>query len=288
MANRANTIQLALDLRRGFWLIDAPEAFLPVVDAFLSRSTAGPVLEDYRAESYRLTDDGDIDMAKDEDAAVQKVIVVPVHGPMTKYDTCESYGTTTIAQRMLRYMSEDGVVGFVLDIDSGGGSANAVPPLVEAISKARAAGLPVIVHADACFSAAYWVASQCDAVFLDNPLSSCGSIGAYAQLLDNSTDGEGRKIITIYAPESKDKNIAYRDALAGKPEKMEKELSSLVAEFRSAVQSGRPGVKDMEGVFSGAKFAPAEAVAAGLADGQASLDDCIANIFIRHEFNNQQ
>ena len=69
---------------------------------------------------------------------------------------------------------------------------------------------------------------------------------------------------------------------------MEKELSSLVAEFRSAVQSGRPGVKDMEGVFSGAKFAPAEAVAAGLADGQASLDDCIANIFIRHEFNNQQ
>lgn len=88
MANRANTIQLALDLRRGFWLIDAPEAFLPVVDAFLSRSTAGPVLEDYRAEGYRLTDDGDIDMAKDDDAAVQKVIVVPVHGPMTKYDTC--------------------------------------------------------------------------------------------------------------------------------------------------------------------------------------------------------
>ena len=288
MANRANTIQLALDLRRGLWLIDTPEAFLPVVESFLSRSTPGPVLDGYRGQGYVLSGLGIPEMAGESDAAVQKVIVVPLHGPMTKYDTCESYGTATIAQKMAEYMAEEDVAGFVLDIDSGGGSANAVPPLVAAIAKARDAGLPVVAHADACFSAAYWVASQCDAVFLDNPLSACGSIGAYAQLLDDSTDGAGRKIITIYAPESKDKNLAYRDALEGKTERMQKELSALVGEFRRAVQTGRLKVKDAEGVFSGAKFSPDDAVAAGLADGMASLEDCIVNVFIRHEFKNQQ
>lgn len=289
MANRANIIQLALDLRRGFWLIDAPEAFLPVVESFLSRSSDSAVLQGYDTDSYRLSDSGALAaIGAGDPADTQKVIVVPLHGPMTKYDNCESYGTATIARKLTDLLTEEGNIGFVLDIDSGGGSANAVPPLVEAIGKVRAAGLPIIAHADACFSAAYWVASQCDALFLDNPLSSCGSIGAYAQILDDSSDGAGHKIITVYAPESKDKNAAYRDALAGKPQRMEKELSELVAEFRRSVLSGRPKVRDTEGVFSGATFSPSEAQAVGLADGMMSLEDCICSIFIRHEFNNQQ
>lgn len=277
-------MQLALDLRRGLWLIDAPEALLPIADAFLSRSTDGGVLAPFSPAAYRLSEEGVPSVADADTADEGTVAVIPLHGPLTKYDTCTSYGAMTIAAEMLERLGDESVAGFVLDVDSGGGCANAVPPLVEAIRKVRVAGKPIIAHCDACFSAAYWIASQCDALYLDNPLSSCGSIGAYAQLLDDSSDGGGRRIVTVYAPESKDKNAAYREALEGKPEKMEKELSALVAEFRSAVRSGRPDVKDADGVFSGAKFSPAEAKAVGLADGRMSLEECIGVAFIRSEY----
>lgn len=277
-------MQLALDLRRGLWLIEAPEALLPMAEAFLSRSTDGGVLASFSPAVYRLSDGGFQPVACAGPGDGGTVAVIPLHGPLTKYDTCSSYGTATVAAKMLELLGDESVVGFVLDVDSGGGCANAIPPLVEAIGKVQAAGKPIIAHCDACFSAAYWIASQCDAVYLDNPLSSCGSIGAYAQLLDDSSDGEGRRIVTVYAPESKDKNAAYREALEGKPEKMERELSALVAEFRSAVRSGRPNVRDAEGVFSGATFSSAEAKANGLADGRMSLEECVGVAFIRSEY----
>ncbi len=285
MVNRTSNIQLALDLRRGYWLIDAPEVLLPLAEAFLSRATTSREYPALSAGIYGLSDEGTAVPAGDggEDNVVA---VIPVHGPLTKYDTCDTFGTVTIAAKMLEMLEDKSVKGFVLDIDSGGGCSNAVAPLVEAIRKAQNAGKPVIAHADACFSAAYWIASQCDAIYLDNPLSSCGSIGAYAQLLDDSTDGEGRKIVTVYAPESTDKNIAYREALEGKPQKMEEELSALVQEFHHAVKSGRPKLDaSAKGVLSGAKFSPFEAQKNGLIDGQMSLDDCIGVVFIRSEYN---
>lgn len=285
MVNRISNIQLALDLRRGLWLIDAPEALLPLAESFLTRSAVSrgehPA---FAADAYRLSDDGG-PVASGEGKQEKTVAVIPIHGPLTKYDTCDTYGTTTVAAVMLEMLEDESVAGFVLDIDSGGGCSNAIPPLVEVIRKAQNAGKPVIVHADACFSAAYWIASQCDSIYLDNPLSSCGSIGAYAQLLDDSTDGEGRRIVTVYAPESSDKNIAYREALEGKPQKLEAELSALVKEFHSAVKAGRPKLDAAAaGVLSGAKFGPDEAKKHGLIDGMMSLEECIGVAFIRSEY----
>lgn len=285
MVNRISNIQLALDLRRGLWLIDAPEALLPVANAFLSRAGSAREHPAYAADAYRLSDDGAPVAVEDDEHREKWVAVVPLHGPLTKYDTCESHGTATVAAEMLRLLEDKSVAGFVLDVDSGGGCSNAVPPLVEAIRKVQNAGKPIIAHCDACFSAAYWIASQCDALYLDNPLSSCGSIGAYAQLLDDSTDEAGRKIITVYAPESKDKNAAYREALEGKPQKLESELSALVQEFHHAVKSARPKLKaSADGVLTGAKFSPNDAQANGLSDGQMTLEECIGVAFIRSEY----
>lgn len=282
-----NNLQLALDLRRGLWLIDGAEAFLPSVISFLDKNLAARVdLPEYEAaQAFWCDDDGPMPN-KSEEEIKKVVMIVPLHGPMTKYDTCTSYGTTTIAEKMLKLLSKDEVVGFVLDIDSGGGCANAVAPLVQAIRKIRDAGKPIIAHVDTCCSAAYWVASQCESIFADNMISTLGSIGAYAQILDESTDESGRRIVNVYAKESPDKNAPAREALEGKPEKMQKELSKLVAEFHSAVRSGRPNLKaDSEGVMTGATFNAAEAINVGLADAMMDLDDCVENIYIRDEAN---
>ena len=141
-------------------------------------------------------------------------------------------------------------------------------------------------HADACYSAAYWVASQCDALFLDNPLSGCGSIGAFCEIFDDRENRQtGFRWIAVYPPESKDKNLAEREALDGRTETMEKELASLVDMFRSAVLDGRPGLKkDTPGLLTGAEFRTSEALAAGLCDGMMSLADTVQAAAVRAEF----
>lgn len=285
---RTNVIQLALDLRRGIWLIKDPDIFMPVVNAFFNRQqVALEPLPELSLAAFKMSADGDSVQISGEEEQARRVMVVPIHGGMTKYDTCESYGTSQIAARIQKHLSDPSVVGFVIDIDSPGGASNAVYPLVEAIRKIKAAGKPVIAHCDSCYSAAYWVASQCDAVFADNELSGFGSIGAYAQFLDDREDKQtGFKVVTVYAPESKDKNIAYREALDGKPEKMQALLSKLVLSFHAAVKAGRPTLKaDADGVLSGADFQAGDAVAVGLADGMSTLDQCIENVFVRSEFN---
>jgi len=288
MARRTNFFQLALDLRRGGWLLSDPEALLPVANAFLTRADLGNTrLEDFRVTSFQLSGSGDGSATPaTKDGKNPKVVVVPIHGVMTKYETCSSYGTVDIAERLLELSHNENVVGFVLDFDSGGGAANSVPPLVAAIEEIRAAGKPIIAHCDACMSAAYWVASQCDAIFMDNVMSEVGSIGVFVQFLDDREDKQtGYKVVTIYATKSEDKNRALRDALDGKPERMQAELDELVDTFHAAVKAGRPGLKaDTPGVLTGATFLPDPAIAAGLADGKATLKECIENVFVRSEF----
>lgn len=228
-------------------------------------------------------------LIKDDDPDSKTVMVVPLIGHMSKYGSWFSYGTTEIAAHLRAAASDGKVIAVVLDIDSGGGYTNAVPPLVDAIDAVRAAGKPVVAHADACYSAAYWVASQCDALFLDNPLSGCGSIGVFAELLDDRENKlYGHRYISVYPPESKDKNLAVREALDGKPEAMEKELSVLVNLFRAAVLAGRPGLKkDTPGLLTGAEFMAEEALAAGMCDAMMNLRDSIQAAAVRAEFGTE-
>lgn len=285
--NRQNFTRLVIDMLNGRWLLYNAESYLPLVMAILDRrvSTEEP---GSKPEAY-FADAGIPASSKGRGKEEKKVLVYPVHSALTKYETCESCGTEQMAAELVRLSSDGNVAGVVLDFDSPGGSGNAVVPLTDAIAAIRATGKPVIAHCDLCASAAYWIASQCDAVFMDNELSRVGSIGAYASILDNrGADGNGAKVIEVYARESPDKNAAYREARDGKPEKMQDELSELIGVFHNAVKSGRPDLKaDAPGVLTGAMFSPAKAVEVGLADGVARLDQCIDNVIARAEFNNQ-
>lgn len=283
---RTNNTQLALDLLRGHWLLHNADALLPFARPFLNREDVSQIeLQEYRPLFY--AQDGSFD---DLDQAPQssdkKVVVIPMHGALTKYWSCTTVGTLDLALDILDYAKDENVVGFVLDIDSPGGAGNAIAPMLQAIREIRNLGKPIIAHCDFCASAALWIASQCDAVMMDNSLSEIGSLGAYASILDNRENLQtGEKIITVYADESDDKNKAVRDALEGKYDTLKKELSELVADFRSAVTSGRPNLKtDEEGVMTGAMFRADKAVAIGLADGMMTLQECIENVFIRAEF----
>lgn len=271
---KADTFQLARDIVQGKWLVSNPEQLLPIARAFLSKT---PVeMEVKSAVVSTVADSG----TQTEES--KSVAIVPLHGTMTKYDTCESYGTTFIANKLREMADDENVIGIVLDIDSPGGSCSAIPPMLEAISYAKAHRKPVYVHADCCASAAYWVASQCDAIYMDNDLSEVGSIGAMAVFIDstaaNPTTGE--KTIVIYAEESPDKNFAYREALSGRFEAAKAELKPLVDQFRDAVVAGRPTIhKDQDGVLSGKMFLTADALRLNMADAKKTLSETIEAVF---------
>lgn len=271
---KADLFQLARDIVQGKWLVSNPDRLLPIARAFLSKT---PVEMEVKAASVTTVSDSG---ALPEKA--KRVAIIPLHGTMTKYDTCESYGTTFIAKRLREMADDENVIGIILDIDSPGGSSSAIPPMIEAISHAKAAGKPVYAYVDYCASAAYWVASQCDAIYMDNDLSEVGSIGAMAVFIDstaaNPTTGE--KTIVIYAEESPDKNFAYREALSGRYEAAKAELKPLVDQFRDAVVAGRPTIhKDQDGVLSGKMFLTADALRLNMADAKKTLSETIEAVF---------
>lgn len=271
---KADTFQLARDIVQGKWLVSNPEQLLPIARAFLSKT---PVeMEVKSAVVSTVADSG----TQTEES--KSVAIVPLHGTMTKYDTCTSYGTSFIANKLREMADDENVIGLVLDIDSPGGSCSAIPPMLEAIGYARSKGKPVYAHADCCASAAYWVASQCDAIYMDNDLSEVGSIGAMAVFVDNSATNPttGERTLVIYADESSEKNRAYREALAGNYEAVKAELQPLVNQFQNAVVAGRPNIqKDEKGVLSGAMFGTSDALRLNMADAKKTLSETIEAVF---------
>ena len=284
---KVDTFKIARDIISGKWLISDSDKALSIALDFLSRL---PVQMDAEpAELSAILNDGSVVSLSSEKQSGErkKVVIVPLHGTMTKYETCTSYGTMEIADKINGYAADNSILGIVLDVDSGGGAANSIAPLVEAIRKFKASGKPIIAHCDTCGSAAFWVASQCDAIYMDNSLSEIGSVGALVSIVDSTAANPitGAKIISIYARESKDKNLAYREALEGKYSLMQDELSPLVQEFQSAVIAGRPNLKkDEDGVLSGRMFLAGKAIELGMADAVRTLSETVDAVFALSEF----
>lgn len=281
-----NTLQLLSDVRRGQWFVHDHEALLPVALAFLRGEKIASATQrrkfEFTTTAVRFSE------SNGNSNKATEVAVIPIVGVIAKYDSCYSYGAITYARSIRNAAKNPDIGAIVLDIDSGGGAGNAVSVIKEAIQQAKAYEKPIIAHVDLCASLAYWIASQCDAIFCDNPLSEVGSIGGYCQIIDETgaLEKDGYKVITVYADESSDKNLEYRQALAGDTTLLKKELSYMVGQFQQDVKAGRPDIKaDASGVFTGAIFHPAEAQQLGLINGVMTLSECVENAAIRAKYN---
>lgn len=224
------------------------------------------------------------------DAPEGSIAVIPLKSVMIKYGTMCEYGTEEIATRMLEAAESSKINGIVLDIDSGGGSVDAIAPMLEAISKIRSKyGKPVVACADMCASAAYYVAAHCDRIVASNDVSSeFGSIGVMMSFWDMVPYYEkaGFKFHRIYAKESTHKNLPLEKALEGKYDLIqEEELSPLAVKFQNAVKEKRGSKLDLsvEGLLNGRMFYAGNpndekltAVKVGLIDEIGTLDYAVA------------
>ena len=274
------TSRVLTEILRHAWMMDlrAVNGFLPVVANWLNGNDVTfedrGKLQIKAAMAGTFTPD-DVDSL--DDLPENTVAIVPLKGELLKYDDLCSHGTMSIAGLVKSASMNKNIVALVLDVDSPGGSVNAIPPMLEAIRFARQMKKPVIVHGDLVASAAMYVSVHADYIVADNELSSeFGSIGVMVQFADYTDfwEKQGVKLHTVYAPESTHKNAEFEKAIKGDYEPLQKNiLSPLAVQFQEAVKGARGKKLNLltDGLLNGKMFFGGDAVKAGLADGIGSL-----------------
>jgi protease-4 len=205
-------------------------------------------------------------------------VVVCVHGPITKADQyCGPVGSASIASFVDEISSMPNIANIILDIDSPGGQVDGTQTLANAVKNSPKRTVAYINDGMAC-SAAYWVASAADEIYVSQKTDVVGSIGVYVTLADfkGYYESLGLKIHEIYSNRSTEKNKEYKDALAGNYDQVRADLDFIADEFIAAVKANRPGINISAGnPFKGATYYADQAIEIGLIDGYASFDTII-------------
>ncbi len=212
------------------------------------------------------------------EAPENSISVIALNNIITKYDGWCHAGIETKASMLLEADANPNIIGHIIVFDTPGGEARAPEKMGQAI---QACTKPVYGYIDnLCASAGYWIASYCEKIFIAGNMAQVGSIGAYTTIIDHTERLKqmGINLIEIYADQSTNKNIEFREALAGKPEKMRARLTELQTYFESSVRSRRNEVITDQSVYSGSVLMGPKAIEAGLVDGMATFAEVVAMV----------
>lgn len=217
-----------------------------------------------------------------DNAPEESTAILAIGGTMLKYGTMCSYGTTEIAAAMIEAANHPKIGSLVVDYDSGGGSVDAIAPIIAAQNYARSKGKAIVACVDLCASAAYYSAIYCDEIIAGNDISSeVGSIGVMMSFWDwaKAKEEQGGKQHTIYSNLSDWKNKPFELALKGEYEQIKlEELDPLAKKFQDAVKQRRGDKLKQEtaGILAGRMFFAEQAKEVGLIDHVGSLDLAIS------------
>ena len=186
---------------------------------------------------YRLThkDYADIPQGK-------QISVVRLEGVMMRDEGWCQPGTRDIASWLKQGDADPRVLANIVLIDSGGGAADSVKDLADAITECKN---PVLAFCDGDMcSAAYYAGAYANHIMANEGRNRVGCIGTMIQLAGypaQSKDEDGYTRLRIYADGSEDKNGEYEKALEGEFELIRKNvLNPLAEDFRNDVKAHRP------------------------------------------------
>jgi protease-4 len=282
----SNFSQLYSTILRGKWFIDFRkiETHQVLIDKFLSHESDASLPKREPLQVLLASNTGMSSGSNFKDAPAGSIAIIPLQDSMLKYGTRCSYGTTEIAAMMDEATASSKIVGIVLDIDSGGGSVDAIPPLLESIGRTQAGGKPVVACCDLCASAAYYVACHCNEIIASNSLSAeFGSIGVMMSFADYTKyyENAGITLHTIYSNVSTHKNAPYEAAKKGDYDSIKTEqLDPLATRFQEAVKCQRNGKLDasVEGILAGRVFYASDAQKNGLIDNIGTMQTAISRV----------
>lgn len=170
------------------------------------------------------------------------------------------------------------VIALVLNIDSPGGSVFGTPELAATVQELAKIKPIVTVSSATLASAAYWVGSAANAVFITGPTVQVGSIGVVAShnydprasaTTTEITAGKYKRIASGTAPLTTE-GKAY----------MQGQVDHLYSVFVDTVatQRGVSAAAVLEHMADGRVFIGQQAVDRGLVDGFATVDAIVAQI----------
>jgi signal peptide peptidase SppA len=181
------------------------------------------------------------------------------------YDAWFGVTSTDVLQRAIEDADSDPRSrAIMLDIDSPGGMVAGVPECALAIKTARK---PTLAYNGGLMdSGAYWLASQCNAIYA-TVSARTGSIGAYIALLDVSAYFEREGLTMDVFKSGADKAIGMpgTSLTDAQRARLQQRVDRIGAEFRGAVSVGRAG-QVPSAYMEGDDYDAAEAVAGKLID----------------------
>ncbi len=214
------------------------------------------------------------------------VAVIPISGPITKYNgDCGAFGAMQLSSFISMAVDNANISAILLDIDSPGGEGTGATALANAVRVAKQSKPVMAYIADGgAYSAAYWIASQANAIYTRTEHDGIGSIGGFITLasFEKYYEKEGIDVRQIYAPQSTNKNIEYRNVFdAENPDVslIESHLATFVDVFINDVKSGRGNKLTADTSWNtGATYFAKDALRLGLIDGYKSFDEVINEV----------
>jgi signal peptide peptidase SppA len=170
------------------------------------------------------------------------------------------------------------IKSILLMIDSPGGYSMGIPEAASAVARVKE-DKPVFAYVDGqANSAAYWIASQCDAVYC-MPSGNCGCIGAYIAMLDRSIQFRMNGMETKLFASGKYKGMGMPGLPLTKDQEalLQKEVTDISNEFKAAVLSGR-GIPIADEHMQGQSFSAKDAVSIGLIDKIADVAEALRDV----------
>lgn len=198
------------------------------------------------------------------------VAVIPMKGVMSReISSMEKISggvdVEDVGELLNLALADPDVQAIVMNIDSPGGSVEGTEDLAERV---RTASKPVFaaVHGMAC-SAAYWVASQCDAIYA-SPSATVGSIGVYLPILDQSRayEMDGLRVDLVKSSQTPLKAAGFPGTSLTDAQRadFQSSVDAVYARFVAAVRGKRRMVADE--AIKGGTFFGFQAQDVGLVD----------------------
>jgi signal peptide peptidase SppA len=185
--------------------------------------------------------------------------------------------TAAIAEAVAR----DDVKSVLLDINSPGGTVNGTPELAQAVADAAKLKTTYAFSAGQMCSAAYWIASQCDAIYA-TPSARVGSIGVMLPFIDSTEKfrSQGLKVEVFAA--GKFKGMATPGVPLSEEHRalIQSDIEEIATDFKTAVLAR--GRKIPDTAMEGQSFSARNAQRLNLAGMVKSRDEVIARLRSMH------
>lgn len=215
------------------------------------------------------------------------VAVLPLEGVMAKranlFSQISGGVSTQLVQRDLQDAVNDPAVhSIILSIDSPGGTVDGTETLASAIRAAREKKPVVALASGTMASAAYWVGSAAESIYITDGTTQVGSIGVVATHMDVSKAEEARGVKTteVFAGKFKRINSQYGPLTDAGRATMQEQVDYTYSLFVQAVATQRGvGVdKVLSDMADGRVFMGQQAIDAGLVDGVSTLSALVEKL----------